>query len=65
MLSADSAEATLLDQLGGAVPEAGLWDHIAGMDAEKSLIERRLVLPLEHPQAAERFQLAPPRCRRA
>ncbi|MGW2559390.1 ATP-binding protein [Streptomyces sp. NPDC001514] len=61
VLSADSAEATLLEQLGGAVPEAGLWDHIAGMDGEKSLIERRLVLPLEHPLDAERFKLAPPR----
>ncbi|MEU2260729.1 GNAT family N-acetyltransferase [Streptomyces sp. NPDC019645] len=61
VLSADSAETTILEQLGGAVPEAGLWHHIAGMDAEKTLIERRLVLPLEHPDAADRFQLVPPR----
>ncbi|MEU5208636.1 GNAT family N-acetyltransferase [Streptomyces sp. NPDC020742] len=61
LLTGDSAEATLLEQLGGVVPEAGLWDGIAGMAAEKTLIERRLVLPLEHPQVAERYQLVPPR----
>ncbi|MFB7289050.1 ATP-binding protein [Actinacidiphila glaucinigra] len=61
LLSADSAEATLLDQLGGAVPEEGLWDRIAGMAAEKALIERRLVLPLENPGVAERYHLVPPR----
>ncbi|MEU1625615.1 GNAT family N-acetyltransferase [Streptomyces sp. NPDC020096] len=61
LLSAESAEATMLDQLGGVVPEDGLWEQIAGMSAEKTLIERRLVLPLENPAVAERYQLAPPR----
>ncbi|MEV8096920.1 bifunctional GNAT family N-acetyltransferase/ATP-binding protein [Kitasatospora sp. NPDC085879] len=61
VLAADSAEATILDQLGGAVPDIGLWGHIAGMEDEKSLIERRLVLPLEHQQAAEEYRLVPPR----
>ncbi|MEV6205654.1 ATP-binding protein [Kitasatospora sp. NPDC051914] len=61
VLAADSAEATILDQLGGSVPETGLWEHIAGMDAEKSLIERRLVLPLENRRTAERYRLEPPR----
>ncbi|EST37345.1 hypothetical protein N566_13540 [Streptomycetaceae bacterium MP113-05] len=61
LLSAGSAEATLLDQLGGAVPEDGLWERIAGMSAEKAVIERRLVLPLENPDVAERYQLVPPR----
>ncbi|MFF2809221.1 ATP-binding protein [Streptomyces sp. NPDC058000] len=60
-LTADSAEATLLDQLGGAVPDDGLWESIAGMSAEKTLIERRLVLPLEHPEVAGQYQLVPPR----
>ncbi|GAA2692150.1 bifunctional GNAT family N-acetyltransferase/ATP-binding protein [Streptomyces lunalinharesii] len=60
-LTADSAEATLLDQLGGTVPDAGLWDGIAGMSAEKTLIERRLVLPLEHPDVAGAYRLVPPR----
>ncbi|WP_391858164.1 ATP-binding protein [Streptomyces silvisoli] len=61
LLTADSAEATILDQLGGAVPEDGLWDGIAGMTAEKALIERRLVLPLEHPGVARHYRLVPPR----
>lgn len=38
-LSARSARTTLLDQFGGAVPEGGLWQSIAGMREEKSLIE--------------------------
>ncbi|QHC23786.1 ATP-binding protein [Streptomyces sp. GS7] len=61
LLTAVSAEATLLDQLGGAVPDDGLWDAIAGMSAEKTLIERRLVLPLEHPEVAGQYRLVPPR----
>ncbi|AJC52970.1 MULTISPECIES: bifunctional GNAT family N-acetyltransferase/ATP-binding protein [Streptomyces] len=60
-LTADSAEATLLDQLGGTVPDDGLWNSIAGMSAEKALIERRLVLPLEHPEVAGQYRLVPPR----
>jgi transitional endoplasmic reticulum ATPase len=55
------AEAIILDQVGGAVPETGLWDRIAGMDAEKTLIERRLVMPLEHRDVAEHYSLEPPR----
>ncbi len=61
LLTADSAEATVLDQLDGAVPEDGLWERIAGMTAEKTLIERRLVLPLENPEVAGLYQLVPPR----
>ncbi|MEU9117338.1 bifunctional GNAT family N-acetyltransferase/ATP-binding protein [Streptomyces sp. NPDC048483] len=60
-LTGDSAEATMLDQLGGEVPAEGLWDGIAGMSEEKTLIERRLVLPLENPAVAERYRLVPPR----
>ncbi|WP_405144830.1 bifunctional GNAT family N-acetyltransferase/ATP-binding protein [Sphaerisporangium sp. NBC_01403] len=51
------AEATILDQIGGTVPETGLWERIAGMDAEKTLIERRLVMPLEHRDIAEHYGL--------
>lgn len=52
--------ATLLSSLGGAVPPAGLWDRIAGMTAEKTLIERRLVLPLSHPEVAAEHGVSPP-----
>jgi transitional endoplasmic reticulum ATPase len=44
--------ATVLNTLGGAVPPAGMWDRIAGMSEEKTLIERRVVLPLSHPEVA-------------
>lgn len=61
LLTPDSAETTMLGQLGGTVPADGLWQQIAGMTAEKQLIERRLVLPLENPEVAEHHRLAPPR----
>jgi GNAT superfamily N-acetyltransferase len=52
--------AGLLAQLGGAVPQAGLWQQIAGMAHEKHLIERRIILPLSRPeQAAEHGVIAP------
>ncbi|WP_067184408.1 ATP-binding protein [Microtetraspora niveoalba] len=60
-LPLDKAEVTILDQLGGAVPGPRLWDAIAGMEAEKALIERRLVMPLEHRDVAARYGLEPPR----
>ncbi|MEO9139370.1 MAG: bifunctional GNAT family N-acetyltransferase/ATP-binding protein [Jatrophihabitans sp.] len=52
--------AGVLMSLGGAVPTAGLWDRIAGMSAEKTLIERRVVLPLSHPEAAAEHGVRPP-----
>jgi transitional endoplasmic reticulum ATPase len=51
---------TLLTALGGAVPPAGLWDRIAGMTAEKTLIERRIVLPLSLPEVAAEHGVRPP-----
>ncbi|WP_066950516.1 ATP-binding protein [Microtetraspora fusca] len=55
------AEVAILDQIGGAVPPPRLWDEIAGMEAEKAVIERRLVMPLEHQDVAARYGLEPPR----
>jgi transitional endoplasmic reticulum ATPase len=52
--------ATVLLSLGGAVPPAGLWDRIAGMANEKNLIERRVVLPLSHPEVAAEHGVRPP-----
>jgi GNAT superfamily N-acetyltransferase len=52
--------ATVLVSLGGAVPPAGLWDRIAGMTTEKTLIERRVVLPLSHPEVAAEHGVRPP-----
>jgi len=43
------------------VPPAGLWNQVAGMQYEKSLIERRVVLPLAHPELAQDHGVEPPR----
>ena len=53
--------AAVLARLGGAVPPAGLWGHIAGMTHEKELIERRIILPLSHPELAAEHGVTPPR----
>lgn len=52
--------ATALAVLGGVIPPSGLWELIAGMTAEKTLIERRLVLPLSHPEVAAEHGVRPP-----
>lgn len=53
--------AAVLARLGGSVPPAGLWNQVAGMQHEKRLIERRVVLPLAHPELAEDHGVEPPR----
>ncbi|MDJ0346491.1 GNAT family N-acetyltransferase [Streptomyces sp. H10-C2] len=53
-------DVVLLSGLGAVVPEAGLWRQLAGMAAEKRLIERRLVLPLAHPELATQHGVEPP-----
>jgi GNAT superfamily N-acetyltransferase len=57
----DPAEFGLLEQLGGRLLPAGQWDALAGMEREKSAIERRVVLPLAHPEQAERHGVQPPK----
>lgn len=47
--------------LGGAVPPSNLWQQVQGMQAEKSLIERRIVLPLSEPALAEEHGVREPR----
>jgi len=59
--SVDPHAATLLRELGGSVPAAGLWQKVAGMVEEKRLIERRIVLPLSHPAEAHAHGVEPPR----
>ena len=58
---AGSADAGLLAALGGRVLAGGLWDAVAGMEAEKQVIEDRIVLPLAKPELAERYGVAPPK----
>ena len=47
--------------LGGSVPPANLWQQVQGMTAEKSLIERRVVLPLSQPSLADEHGVREPR----
>ncbi|MGG2461129.1 ATP-binding protein [Streptomyces sp. RGM 3693] len=53
--------ASLLDDLGGRFLPTDLWAKVAGMEAEKDLIERRVVLPLAEPERAARHGVRPPR----
>jgi transitional endoplasmic reticulum ATPase len=53
--------AGILDQLGGRMLRGGIWDELEGMAREKELIERRVILPLAHPELADRLGLVPPR----
>lgn len=53
--------ASLLEDLGGRFLPGDLWAKVAGMEAEKDLIERRVVLPLAEPERAARHGVRPPR----
>ncbi|OKK03369.1 AAA family ATPase [Streptomyces sp. CB03234] len=53
--------ANLLEDLGGSFLPGDLWGKVAGMEAEKDLIERRVVLPLAQPERAARHGVRPPR----
>ncbi|MBF6337023.1 GNAT family N-acetyltransferase [Nocardia abscessus] len=55
------AQSTLLTELGGRLLPRGLWQSMAGMDREKEIIERRVVLPLSNPDVAERYRVLPPK----
>lgn len=50
-----------LSSLGAELPPGGLWQKVAGMQREKQLIERRLVLPLAHPELAAQHGVELPR----
>jgi len=54
-------ERVILTDLGGRLLPPDLWDRIAGMQNEKELLERRLVLPLQDPSIAEQFGVEAPR----
>ncbi|AZM87803.1 MULTISPECIES: ATP-binding protein [Streptomyces] len=53
--------AGLLDDLGGRFLPNDLWVKVAGMETEKELIERRVVLPLAEPERAAAHGVRPPR----
>ncbi|MEU3304544.1 bifunctional GNAT family N-acetyltransferase/ATP-binding protein [Streptomyces sp. NPDC006678] len=52
---------SMLSSLGAELPPGGLWQKVAGMQQEKQLIERRLVLPLAHPEMAAQHGVELPR----
>jgi transitional endoplasmic reticulum ATPase len=54
-------EVGLLDALGGRMLQRNLWERLAGMEHEKELIERRVVLPLVDPDLADQYGVVPPR----
>jgi transitional endoplasmic reticulum ATPase len=54
-------EVGVLEALGGRMLARGLWETLAGMEHEKELIERRVVLPLVDPDLAEEYGVKPPR----
>ncbi len=50
----------VVDQYGGEILSEELWDRVAGMDAEKRIIEGRVVAPLADPETAERIGVRAP-----
>ncbi|MEE1770090.1 GNAT family N-acetyltransferase [Streptomyces sp. JV185] len=56
-----AGDAGLLAELGGRMLPGGLWDSLAGMEAVKESIERRIVLPLARPVLAEQYGVRPPK----
>jgi transitional endoplasmic reticulum ATPase len=50
-----------LEELGGRMLPRNLWERLAGMEHEKEIIERRVVLPLVDPDLAEEYGVVPPR----
>jgi SpoVK/Ycf46/Vps4 family AAA+-type ATPase len=54
-------QTSLLAELGGRLLPGGLWQAMAGMEREKQVIERRVVLPLVHPEVAESYGVHPPK----
>jgi len=60
-LPTQPAELNLLAELGGQLVPAGLWERLEGMDREKQLIERRIILPLAKPILAEQHGVQVPK----
>ncbi len=54
-------ELSSLTELGGRILPRDLWENVGGMQREKDLLERRLVLPLARPDVADQYGVTPPR----
>jgi transitional endoplasmic reticulum ATPase len=55
---ASAAADDRVEELGGVWPSEDLWLSIGGMDHEKELIERRVILPLAEQEEARRHGVA-------
>jgi transitional endoplasmic reticulum ATPase len=55
------AELRSLTELGGRILPRDLWTGVGGMQREKELLERRLVMPLAKPDLAEQYGVVPPK----
>ena len=53
-------ELDTLSELGGRILPRDLWEGIGGMQAEKELLERRLVAPLASADLAAQYGVVPP-----
>ncbi|MFJ5975152.1 ATP-binding protein [Streptomyces sp. NPDC093060] len=56
-----AANADVLAALGGRMLPEKLWEAMAGMEQEKQVVERRVVLPLTEPALADRYGVVPPK----
>ncbi|HET9874267.1 MAG TPA: bifunctional GNAT family N-acetyltransferase/ATP-binding protein [Mycobacterium sp.] len=56
-----ASDAGLLAELGAQVISRRMWHAMAGMESEKQVIERRIVLPLTEPEVAQRYGVSPPK----
>jgi MoxR-like ATPase len=50
-----------LARLGGRTISPGLWEALRGVEDAKRIIERRVILPLEERELAERHAVVPPK----
>lgn len=55
------AGSDVVERLGGHYIPPGLLESLAGMEREKALIERRVILPLAHADLANHHGVRPPR----
>ena len=60
-MPAPPAASAALVELGGRRIDPGLWELLKGMDEAKTIIERRVILPLSEPELALRHAVAPPK----
>ncbi|KFF59336.1 ATPase AAA [Cryobacterium sp. MLB-32] len=54
-------ELKLLTELGGRLLPRDLWSRVGGMQQEKELLERRLVMPLAKPDLADQYGVSAPK----